>query len=172
MPSITKKERQTMHKDHRDKMLRLDYELLNVTLGVEINAQMPIEVVRKVVRTRWAEFNNEERRDIPQQVIDIVHALNTSYAGRSLDKYLKPKPAGRAATTFFQHSGNKATLRIDGVSPGEVVEQIVNHPRWPLWSFYNSGVIKVVGDSVVVESPLFIEFSEIEIRNTIGTFGV
>lgn len=164
------------HKKHSDKLLRMDYEILNSALGLELNLQLDPHVIRHVIRQRFTELTREEKNELPQGVIDIVKAIQGEN-DPAFNKYAKGK---KSSTPVKVTPGMRITrptedmveVQIAGKTAADIVKDVVGNHMWASWSYYNAAKINATGDTVTITSNAFTDANEDDVARSLKALGL
>lgn len=168
-------ERSHHHRERMEKLMQMDFELLNTVLGLEINSQMNPEVIRNVLRRRCAELSKEERRALPQIVVEVVVALCGDSMAKEFEKYLKKKPVMKLApppALTLTHEVDMVNLVMDGTPPEQLREQLSGTKGWNGWCWQNSVAVTVTPEGIRLKSSMFTEFTVDDIKAVLRRFGL
>ncbi len=118
--------------------VRVDYEVINTALGVEINMALPSATISKVIRARLTEMPREERSVIPDKVMDLIkHIIPASDV---------PKAKGRKPYRFVEPD----TIQLIGKGDqNDKLRAIVGSNHWADWSRRTGATIRQSGDGVI-----------------------
>lgn len=168
-------ERSYHYRERMDKLMQLDFELVNTVLGLELNHQQNPEVIRTVIKRRCAELTKEEKRTMPQMVVEIVIALCGESMSKEFEKYLKKRPETKIEAppkVHIKHSGTIVLIDIDGKTPDQVKNVLTSGRWWPSWCWHNSAHLTTTDTGVSLRAAIFEEFGLDDIKATLGRFGL
>lgn len=168
--------------------MRMDFDMLNAVLGVELNTQMSPVVMQAVLRRRVNELSADDKNGLPEIVVEVILAIDGNHMAKEFAKYLKKKPKKapetKVAPTTPQIEQATATapvlpkadrvkialteegltMVVDGLRPVDVMRHLAATRAWISWCFYNQVMVKTCAEHVIFCGTIFSEFNLTEIR--------
>lgn len=160
------------HKDRIERLMRMDFDMLNTVLGLELNIQMSPAVLRSVLRRRLGEISVNEKKNLPGVVIEIILAVDEDHQAKEFKKYLKKRPTKepekKAVTVpdkmVITPIQNGVSVLVDGLKPLELARNLAAARAWPAWAYFNKVRVRLTDTSVELIGNIFAEFNPVEIR--------
>lgn len=176
------------YQERIEKLMRLDFEMLNTVLGVELNIQMSPMVLRSVLRRRLSELTVEEKRGLPEIVVEVILSVDGDHSAKEFEKYLKKpkskpkkKPEPKRAEALpvpmlvmpvadqmkLTSVKDGVSIVMEGMRPVDILRALVKAKPWTSWCYFNKIRVKVGDRSLDLFGQIFADFTLEEIRGMI-----
>jgi len=148
---------------HQTNLLRIDYEVVNAALGIELNVALPSESIRLILKKRLTEMTRDERSEIPEKVLEIVVSITRE----------EPKVVRKTKKAVFSSSAPDAILlAANGTTPDEQLRRIVGSNEWAAWSRDCAAKIFQTEQGIVIQSDVLRNANAEAVTTLLKGFGV
>jgi hypothetical protein len=141
-----------------ERWLKIDFELISDSLSIEINAEMPPLIIKKVIQAKVTEMSQQEYELVPKMVWDYLEGIEVLS-----EIPLTPVISDRSVLSPFRlrkMSKDSISLSPVGTTMGNFVENLTANPSWRSMVGALSMDVTLEADQVVVRSNRLYPWSE------------
>lgn len=145
------------------KFIKLDYEMINAALDIEINPEMSPVRIHRAVESRLQQMTKKERGVIPLVIWACLDQLDSTGLGEFHKYNPSTPPAGSENHTGWLnvqvHGSGSISLIPRKVTSQKLIQALRNKSRFKLWERLNKPKFQFGHDRVIITTPVLRDLS-------------